>query len=198
MNDNSNGPSLLNDARKSMNAAMWLITICATPIEVLLLHRYPGVRYPGLPGALVLIFVPIFSLFWPHDDLRPLMWMLGAYLVIVIGNRIEAVSRAKRGLNNAHSYYDGYPALCFMFPKLSERVAKGIVEPLLVMFAGVLCTEWNAPLGWYLIWGGLSLRTVNHFARQSLNHQVLDLHDAMVGQKFVAEQYRNPNNRPAR
>lgn len=197
MNDHSNGPNVLNDVRRNMNLAMWLIHICATPIEVFL-HRFPGVRYPGVPGALVLIFVPIFSLFWPQDDPRPLMWMLGAYLVIVIGNRIEAVSRAKRGLNNAHSYYDGFPAFCFAFPKLSERTAKAIVEPLLVMLAGLLCTEWNAPFGWYLIWGGLSLRTVNHFAQQSVNHQVLDLHDAMVGQQLVAEWYRNKHNPSSR
>jgi hypothetical protein len=173
--------------RNGINIAMLIIRAWATSLEVFL-HKGMGRRYNGIQAALVLLLVPFYSLAWPHDDLRPLLWFLLAFLVMCGVTRIGSLLR--RG-QPCHSFYTGWPRLMGRTRKLSEVTFKRYIEPILVLAIGFALREnVNPPLGTYLMIGAgclflsVSVSVIEEQVRAE------DMNDAVIEQSMVAERFR--------
>ncbi len=182
-------PTLLDDARTGMNLLAAVTRAWAVSMEVFL-HRNMGARYPGLPGAAVLLLVPAWGCFWGGHDLRPLFVFLGAYLVACVCHRIDFLRRSRRIGVTGHSYYNGLPRVWRFVPALPELRVKQVVEPLVVLVVGLGCAVWNRPLGGYLIGGAVSLFVSGGLCELLTRQQAMDLNDDMIDQEILAERVR--------
>ena len=161
----------------------------ATSVEVFLRRDF-GVRYLNWQAAAVLLLVPLYAALWEgREDLRPLFWFLGAYLMMCIVARIGMLGRHLRG-QHYHSYYNGWPRLMRLFPKCTERTVKLYVEPALVSGLGLLIGNHNAPLCIYLAAAGACLHISHSQAEFGYRQRAADMHDAVIDQEIIAEQYR--------
>jgi hypothetical protein len=71
------------------------------------LRRDFGHRYLKLQAGMVFLLIPFFSLLFPGDDLRPLFWFQGAYLLMLLLARLNVAARSKQPGNPGHSRHSG-------------------------------------------------------------------------------------------
>lgn len=175
---------------------MWfglvIIRAWAIVFEVFL-HRGMGMRYPGIPGLVVLLLMPVYLISWQGYDLGPTAMLLPAFLVACVVQRSLARLRKWRGQPMEHSNYNGYPIFCSLFG-LPEQLTKGLVEPVLVGLVGLLSYEWNQPFGIFLLIGAASLFICAALSRAQVHQQAHDMHDAIIMQEQLAERFRQIRN----
>jgi len=154
------------------------------------LHRRFGSRYLNIQAASVLLIVPIYSCLWEGHDTRPLYWYLAAYLLMVFVARLS-ISYRQWKRDNEHTFYNGLPVLLRRSAYRYEQIFKQFVEPSLVIAVAFLMTDWNPPLGMYLVMVAFCLFI--HSARMNgyAHLQLMDLHDAVIEQQQRAERFRD-------
>jgi hypothetical protein len=180
----------LEDLRTATN---WFALICqsmAVSVEVFL-HDAFGERYVGGQGLFACLVLLILPIFFPHDDCRPLLWFLLAYLIVCFAIRIETTVRRRRGTLPAHTRYNGWPFLMRLFPRAKEVTIKRFVEPLLVCAVGMGVIAHNQPLGFYLMAAGFSLAMTNSLYVAQQRVRAMDMNDAVISQSDVAERFRD-------
>jgi hypothetical protein len=154
------------------------------------LHRRFGERYLGLQAASVLVLIPFYTMLWPHDDLRPMMLYLLAYLFMCLMARLGMALRRLRGESPIHSRYNGYPFLMWLMPGFSEVTVKTFVEPLLAFFGGVFMLPLNKPLGFYWMAGAAMLLHQSGSITAREKERATDMHDSALEQEELAERFR--------
>jgi hypothetical protein len=160
----------------------------ATSVEVFLHDsRTFGERYFGLQAAAAMLIIFLFPAFSPREDPTPLYLFLGAYLVMWAAARSAAVKRRAKGELGEHSYYTGRPRL---MGKSRETTVKGVIEPLVVWITGAFCLEFSPLLGGYLIVAGVGLLISVQTTLATERRRLLDMHDAYMEQRRVAEEWR--------
>jgi hypothetical protein len=179
---------MLESARNGLSVGLFICRVLAVSVEVFL-HKGMGERYLGLQAAAVLLLVPVYSLFWPGYDLRPLMLFLPAYLVMCFVARAGIAARLKRG-EHCHSHYTGWPHGIKPGTKCSELTAKRVVEPAIVMMAGFLLRQFNPPLGTYLMFAAAGLLISVSASDAEQRTRSLDINDAVIDQEQVADRFR--------
>jgi hypothetical protein len=188
MNQNEPNQGAFSDLRSGARVMTGLLHSVAVTGNVFL-HRNLGPRYMGLQAAAAVLLIPLWTVFWPHDDCRPLLWFLLAYLAMCFFARIGICWRFLRG-RHAHSRYDGTPRLLRLLPWMGELRIKQFVEPALVFTIGVLLLPVSQPLGSYLMLVAFALfasvSTVQVYQRQ----RVMNLHDAFLDQREVVDGFR--------
>ncbi|MDX1968840.1 MAG: hypothetical protein SFV23_16820 [Planctomycetaceae bacterium] len=184
----------VDDGRFALNIAAFIIRTWAISLEVFL-RTGTGLRYPGPPGVAVFVLIPMYGCGWPGHDLWPLFLMLPAYLAMCIRLRISNLWQRMHNRPMVHSWYNGFPCLCRLMPFLSEGTAKRLVEPFLVFVTGAACAIWNAPFGCYLIGASVCLLISHSLGEEIQRQQALDMHDAMIQQRQVADRFRQLRNR---
>ena len=189
MSQSNSQASHADDTRMGLNFLFVVARVWAISLEMFL-HRDMGIRFPGGLGACVLLFVPLYGCFWEGHNLVPLFRFLIAYVAMCFLHRISAVRQSICGRSSGHSYYNGTPIVCRLFKNLPEDQAKQRVEPVLVISSGLLCLVWNQPLGCYLIGGAIALLMSEGVAGMVKRQRVLDMHDAIIEQQLLAEQFR--------
>jgi len=126
--------------------------------------------YPGGMIALVIMFC--YAGFGECPEDMGLFFCL--WLPLVLFHRGRTLLRAVRG-DYEYSKYDGWPWLSMWLCRLSagqEMAAKGLVDPLLLILAGLLLCTIRPPLGLFVIAGGVSV-----FAKAGIEHLVEMSHD---------------------
>jgi hypothetical protein len=181
------GPSM-PDFRSAANIFALILFILAVSTEVFLRKGF-GPRYFGLQSALAALAIPFFTIFFPHDDPRPLMWFLMAYLGMCLLCRIGTMACTARGLH-CHSRYNGRPLLCRVLPWMSEVAIKRSVEPAVVLVAGLLIAEWNLPLGSYLMLSAFGLAATAFLIEAHERQRSMDMLDGYLDQTVIAERFR--------
>lgn len=151
-----------------------------------------GERHFGVQAGLVMVLIPVYSLFWREYDTSWLYWFLFAFMFTCAMAKKNIRVRAKRG-QHEHSFYGGFPLLCRVWPftRCSERAVKAVLEPLVVAGAGAWVVTVNLPLGCYLIWAAASLRLTQKLAEGYERTRMLDMRDAYLEQKHAAERFRS-------
>lgn len=172
----------------------WLALISgalAASVEVFL-HRTRsfGSRYLDLRAAAVVLMIPFYSLMWEGYDLVPLMQFLAGYLFMCLLVRLSCVMNSRRGHLQEHSRYTGYPRIKRLLRSTSETTIKLAVEPLLVFTVGIFAMPWNEPLGGYLILAAAGLLISTHLNAGYSRVRSLDMHDAYIEQRQLAELFR--------
>jgi hypothetical protein len=175
------------DMARTANVMLFVVRVWATSIEVFI-RRGMGRRYLGLHAAAVLLLVPLYCLFWELYDVRPMVWFLEAYVGMLLVSRI---SRLRRGKEDCHSYYDGFPRMLKSEHWECEVRFKRINEPLLVGCLGAGIVVVSQPLGWYVIIGAIALAIQSEVWEQWEAARAMDIHDAMLEQSFLAKRLRS-------
>jgi hypothetical protein len=153
------------------------------------LRRDFGEHFLGIPGALVLLVVPLFAGCFPQHDLRPIMVFLAAYFAMCVVARIGILRRKWRGVH-WHSQYSGTPRLLSLLPSVDEAIIKRWIEPPLVILSGLMIVSWNDPLGSLLFWAGCALAVAEHMNGMWDRHQMIRMADAYLEQTHTNERFR--------
>lgn len=189
MSSQSETPNIADDMRTGMNLIWFVSRVWATSLEVFI-RAGVGARYPGIHGALVMIFMPAFLLGWPRSDPQPLLMFLATYFAMCVWQRMTVWARSPAERASEHSFYNGYPVVCRMNSTLTEARAKQLVEPILAVGIGYCTSLWNPPLGWYLVGGGICLWLSHAMCSRLRSEELLDVQDSMHEQKQLAERFR--------
>lgn len=180
--------SFIEDAKGVMGWMTLIVQTLATSVQPFVHCRF-GERYFGLQALAVLLLVPLYSLLWEGYDTRPLVYFMGAYLVMCLWARIGLLFRSCHAPRE-HSYYSGYPRLMRLFPRWNELTVKRGVEPMIVFLIGVFTLRYSEPLGMYLIIAAFGLFSSVHLNLCYERVRALDMHDAMIDQQNVTERFR--------
>ena len=178
---------------QGLGIVLLVIQALAASVEVFL-RREIGSRYMDKQGALAVLLIPGWCLFWPEKDPRPLCWFLGAYLVMCARVRFTSLRRRLRG-EEGHTRYNGWPRILSLplLRRLSEAKAKAVVEPLLVIGTGALVMNSNPPLGSYLVAAGCGLGLAHGAIEARERTRLMDMSDAVIDQRNLAERFRRRN-----
>lgn len=181
-----NQGNLIDRTRTTMNVLTVVCQALVSSVEVPL-HRCFGPRYFGLPSALAFAMIPLFSVFWPAEDCRPLLWYTAFYAVMCGAGRL---STAKPARTAVHSRYSGLPRLARFLPWMSEEQIKRQVEPALVFGLGVALLAFSPPLGSYLLTCSLAMAVMHSMTDAYGRQRAMDLYDGFLDQQDVAERFR--------
>lgn len=152
------------------------------------LHRGFGSSYVGCGvGAFIVMYV--FSTFFQRENLGPLAVFAGLYGIFWLIACINALIRRWRKMERVHSRYNGRPHFCRLLPGWQELNVKHL-ESLLVIFIGFVIWILNRPLGDYLMMAGVFVLVRGYFIASALRDRAVELNDAVIVQKEVAEQFR--------
>ncbi|MGE3424789.1 MAG: hypothetical protein AB7N24_22290 [Dehalococcoidia bacterium] len=178
----------IEDARAAANLLTLAMQTMAAPMEVILRKRF-GRRAFGVPSALALLVIPMWMVFWPEEDPRPMWWFWMLFVVMQLRARIESVVLATRG-PRVHSRYNGDSRLQWLGRWLDPKNIKGGVEGFLVTFGGFAMMEWSKPLGSYMVVAGISVIGVMTLIESVDRRRTEQLHDAWLEQQYQAERFR--------
>jgi hypothetical protein len=180
--------SPLRNSRMTFAQLLFIPRTLAFSVEVFL-HTGIGERYADVQAAAALLLIPMYTIFWPGHDPRPMLLFLMLYVAMCFRNRVAGLLR--RGAPpEGHSRYTGEPRLLRHFPKHTEASFKLRVEPALVFMIGAAIAVYSEPLGVYLMLaaGGLFVSVLSTAAVD--RQLILDLNDLLLEQKERAERFR--------
>ncbi len=188
MNQPEQGPGLFERMRNTATLLVLICQVLAVSSEVFLRGRF-GSRYLGLHAALAAVAILFFGVFFPHDDPRPLFRFFLAYLFMCFLCRVGGIRLALKG-HREHSRYDGRPLLSWILPRVPETTIKGMIEPALVLTAGVLLMPVSEPLGTYLLLSAIGLAGINSMIQMHSRRQAQEMYDAFLDQRQLTERFR--------
>lgn len=176
------------DAKQAIAMFVFAAQALAAPVEPFLRTRF-GSKYFGMPSLVGMFAVPMWMLFWPGESSTPLMVFWCLYLVMQLRARLESVRMVARG-DFVHTRYNGFPRLAKFFTKSSERTIKAGLEPVAVIFTGVMLLPLSEPLGSYLMLAGISL-ALSHSVMEAVERaRALELHDSFIEEQQLSEDFR--------
>jgi hypothetical protein len=171
----NNHHSGADDRTAALNILGLVLDTWATSLQVFLHHGF-GERFFGPQAAAVLLLIPIYMVGWPHDDLRPILLYLPAYLAMCLVHRLDMAARRLRGEPPVHSRYNGSPVFMKWFGRMPEITVKTVMEPLLLFIAGALVRSDNRPFGTYLMIGAVCLFVQSHMGVTWMRIRATDRH----------------------
>lgn len=186
--------------KNHLNTGLFVARALAVSVEVFLHDPTTfGERYLGPQVLVTLLVMFCFPALWPDEDPGPMLWFLGAVLVLCGVARSAIASRRRRGKPDPHSYYSGVPLLMKLprprWSKVTEEDVKGYQEPALVGFVGFILIEANRPLSVYLMLAAVSMFLVERVRQRCARIRLLDLQDSQLEQRSLLEQFRKKQDR---
>lgn len=179
--------------RNTMNLGTIVVRALAVTVEVFL-HVRIGARYIGLQALVAVPGIVIFGMFWHGHDIRPLWNFVLVFMLLAFAHRLDAFRRQNLG-SVEHSRYSGYPCLLAKSKARLEGPMKQVIEPVLTAVGGVLVTEWNQPLGMYLVVAAIALFLSNSMNKAWETVQAMDLQDALCEQRQNASHFGQSRRR---
>ncbi len=183
----------IQDAQQAASILVLAAQVMAAPVEVVLRTRF-GRRYFGVTAFLGFLAIPMWMLFWPEEDPRPILIFWGLHFVMQLRARIEGIIMVARG-DLVHTRYNGWPRLARVFKNTHEHKLKANTEPALVMLIGLCLLPLSAPLGSYLVVSGISLGVVAGVIESVERNRALSMHDAWLEQQDQAARFRDLHDR---
>lgn len=182
--------SNLDPTKAILGAVNFACRSMAATVEVFLhKSRSFGERYLGLQAAAGVLCLFFYTAFWRYGDIRPVLGFLVVYLIALAMARFGVMSRV-RGGEQVHSFYTGAPRIMRWMGRMSEETVKRLVEPMLVFVIGVFVLQASEPLGTYLMLAGFALFASVNLAAGFDRMRAMDMNDAFLEQRNVAEQFR--------
>jgi hypothetical protein len=173
--------------RDSFGFVLWISGVFAVGSQVFLHHTH-GRQWPGMRGVYGLLAILFFTVFFPNQDVTPLLDFLVAYIAACAVGRINVVARGGDAL--VHSQYNGRPRIMWLLRFLREGTIKRLVEPLLVLVVGIVTLNLSRPLGAYLVLSGWGLFISTNAPEMYMRRRVEELYDAMSEQQEISERLR--------
>ena len=119
------------------------------------------------------------------------LWLFMAlWIVALVYRRVQTLLLIRRGAI-IHSRYAGDPWLAFKVPFVrSEHTAMGIIEPSIMMLAGVMTCPLSINLGALLMVGWLALM-VHHGIEREIDRKRLErMRDAAIEAQWYGDRFR--------
>ncbi|MBI5433752.1 MAG: hypothetical protein HZA52_13050 [Planctomycetes bacterium] len=187
----SQQPAPPSDGRGALNWILLVARSLACTLEVFLHNPSTfGARYLQLQSLVGVGLIFFFPVFFEREDPRPMFVYAGVFFFACCVIRAKASLRRARGAPEEHSYYNGTPSLMRLFRSSSEMHVKGAVEPVLVALLGFALTEWNHPLGCYLVIAAVGLMLSVRASQRVDRARALDMNDAFHDQRRISAQWR--------
>lgn len=184
----------IEDAKGAAALFVFCMRVMATPSEVILRRRF-GKHALGLPAALALFAIPMWSIFWPDKDPSHLVTFWGVYFVALIQQRLAGIAMYMRG-ERVHSRYNGDSRLQFLAGRwISPDGVKGGLEGFLVIVVGFLLMPLSQPLGSFLVVSGMSVIGVMTTIKSVEKARLEQMHDAWLEKQHQSEQFREMEQR---
>jgi len=170
--------------RQSMNMLYFVASVLAAGVTPFFRAR-PGREYPGMPGFLAMLLI----LGWAGFGNAPeLIYYLGVWLIAVGIMRISALMPRSY---IEHSRYGGRPWLAWtLAPWVKESTAKGAVEPLLCLIAGLLLMQVSEQVGRFVMVSGGGIFVVTLIEVSIVRRQVMQAQDAEIEMQAFAQRMR--------
>lgn len=175
--------SLAEKALAGLGIIAIISRVLAVSVEAIL-HTRMGRQALGLRALCATLVIPFWGILWPGEDLRPLLWFWFAFLAGCVVNRVFSAPVTE------HTQYSGIPWIIRVFKRLDECKVKGVLEPVLVLGAGILLLPTSQALGSYLIVASVGLATAVGLAEAVLRAKVGQLNDARLEQERLAFEFR--------
>jgi hypothetical protein len=150
-----------------------------------ILHRRTGLRFIGFQGVGAFVLFLFYPIFWSGYSLVGLGCFFCLFVVAFLTSRFSILGRCLAS-PEVHSRYDGTPIFWIPDGGISEFAFKQWIEPTILVGIGLLTSTVDAPLGWFLVWGGISMFLIYIVMSKIQRDEFLDLHDAMCSQRRVA------------
>lgn len=182
-----------SDGAKNGAGILAFIVECFAITVILFLRRRFGQRYVGIQAVAGILLILFFCGLCPRYDARPMMLFLIAYIKAFFYARSGVLYRGWRG-NTEHSRYNGWPWLMCIFRSFRETTVKQFIEPPLVLVTGCLFCKLSEPLGAYLIIAAICLFASTSISNAWNRHRLLELNDAVIEQRQLAERFREIQN----
>ncbi len=171
-----------------MDLIVFVCHVLGISVETML-HTNFGERYHSLAAFLVIPLIITLSLFFPSEDIGPLLGFLTLYILRCGTVRLGVMYRRWRRIS-LHSHYTGSPLIRHLLSGWKETTLKRWAEPLLVGTIGAAINEFNRPLGTYLMLAAVGLFISVQLTFMHERAKTLDVQDAIFEQTRVAERVR--------
>lgn len=184
----------MQDMRTASN---WLRFIADSwaMVLIVILRRNFGSRFIDIRGLFGLILVFVFPIFFAGHDVRPLLWLLGVYILFLLRAHIEtALREGKARIGRAepvHTRYSGQSRLARIFPKLDEVKLKSTAEPAFLIVCGFCLIPFSPPLAAFLIGGAIAISMSVSAVSMYDEAKARDAFDAMIDARQHAERVRS-------
>jgi hypothetical protein len=123
------------------------------------------------------------------ENVRPLAVFAGLYTVFWLVAVVNVLVRWWRGAARVHSHYNGRPFFCATLTNWKEINVKHL-ESFGVILLGYGILHLNRPLGAYLLMSGIVVLVRNYTIASAMRKRAVELHDAVLEQKEVGEEFR--------
>lgn len=176
---------------RSMNLLLLVASVLAFP-TIIFLHRDIGRRFAGPQAMLALVILFFWPLLDPHASPFPLLWFLGAVLLMCVVSRVQGLRRkGLPGGDPIYRHYDGTPRLMRLFFCQDELRFKRFQEPVIVFFAGMMAGVLSPLLAMFLMASAVALFitvNANTFAHRE---RAEAMRDRMHEQQVLSERFRS-------
>jgi hypothetical protein len=168
--------------RDSFNLFLWIVDahrVCLLPF----LRCSFGPQAFGISGLMALGMIFFYGTVGRAPEMFYFMWV---WLAAMLIHRCHTAIKMSRGWM-PYSFYQGYPlAMKIPFIK-SEKSARG-VEPFLCAAIGTALCPLSVQIGGFFIFGMFSLAIFEAMSRFLTQVRVRRMHDAMIEQRFYAQE----------
>lgn len=183
-----NGPDWggpFREARQHFQVFTGLVQIVSAPLTAWT-RKFGtwGERYAGFQMVLGWLLIPVAAAFAPRDDPGPLVLFWFATTLMLMLHRAEGVRLRRRGYA-PHSRYSGVSRV-----PGDEWFAKGTVEPLLAILAGIFACLVCPPLGGWLITAGICQGFAVGLSRDEERARIRSMRDARAQALYDMELLR--------
>lgn len=185
MNNQETTPGDKLTMSNSLNGAYLFANSLALTCTVFLRTDF-GKEGIGIAGLLSVFLI----LGWGSiGNSLPMLGFLAIWIVAILCQRIKQTINWQRGAV-IHSLYGGYPWLSKrLFPRMSELNARG-VDAFICFAVGGLLTQFDKPLGWFVIAGGVSILFTEAMMVEATRRRLQQMRDAEIEQRTLAELYK--------
>lgn len=142
-----------------------------------------GIGRAGLGAAILILLYGQFA------ECQAMWVFFLAWLVAVICQRIRQFNNWRMG-TAIHTYYNGFPWISTrLFPRLSERNARGM-DGWLCVIAACGIVFYDKPLALFFVAGGVAILLVEAIIVETTRRKLQQMRDAEMEQRYLTDLYK--------
>jgi hypothetical protein len=173
------------DVRTGINLLGILANGHATTVTPFLRRGF-GSEALGINGVVGAIIILLYAGVTNSPEMVTFWWV---WIAAVAYQRLYSVKQRQNG-NVVHSRYAGWPEVGMRFAK-TEKVARGVIEPLVCVVVGGCLWSWSEALGRFILLGSFSLLVSRGLEQQVIRNRVRAMSDAQIEQRYLSDVFNH-------
>lgn len=172
----------------TFNLLVILLSAHATCLRVFLRYGF-GSEALGANGLGAFLLILAYAGFSNSPEMLTYFWL---WFAALIAQRCRTGVLAATG-RREHSRYNGWPWLTGLVTR-NELAAKAAEGPLCLIIGAILC-EWSEQVGYFVMFGMVSLTGLHIIDRIAIEMQIRRMRDAEIEMQWAAEWFRSSRGR---